>query len=392
MGVQTVLRGTILHFSTELGEPSNGGVGTCLNELRRVSDPGVGFVRLGGQPPPAACREPGVVYADFYDMDVLNALDFEVAVFHYYGLAYLADDSFLRGRRLVFVVHSVPTTEPWSLLDPFGGNDAVARAFERLCDAADRIACVSEAERGKLLTIYPDLRRKTFLISNGFSAFGDLPLRVSPERRAFGFLGRADERKGLRELVRAFADVDGTLRVACGEEDPDVIRAVREDIERLGLGDRVSLVGRVSAADKLAFFERLDALVVPSRWEPFGYVALEALRAGVQPLVGRQGGLLEIVGADYPFAFEPYRPEAIAGGIRRFQAASVDEARDALARARSHAAPLTAERMAAAYKRAALLPPAGAPAPRGRRFGGAGRVGAPAPGDASATPKARLSP
>jgi glycosyltransferase involved in cell wall biosynthesis len=381
------MRGTILHFSTELGRTSVGGVGTCLEELRRASDEDVGFVLLG----PHAPAEPGIVHADFYDMDVLNRLEFDVAVFHYYGLAYLADESFLRGRRLLFVVHSVPTTEPWSLLDPYGGNEAVARAFERLCDAADRIVCVSEAERGKLLTIYPDLLRKTFLIPNGFSAFGNIPLRAAAERKTFGFLGRADERKGLRELLRAFADVDGALRIACGGEDPDIVRAVREDIERLGLEDRVSLVGRVAAADKLAFLRSLDALVVPSRWEPFGYVALEALRAGVTPLVSRQGGLLEIVGADYPFAFDPYRPDAIADCIRRFQSASAGDVRDALERARAQAAPLTAERMAAAYKRAAFAPRAEA-APRGRRFGGAGPVGAPAPGDASATPKARPRP
>ena len=384
MGVQTRLRGTILHFSTEIGLTSIGGVGTCLDELRRASDEGVGFVRLG----PCAPEELGIVNADFYDMDVLNRLDFDVAVFHDYGLAYLADESFLRGRRLLFAVHSVPTTEPWSLLDPYGGNDDVARAFERLCDAADRIICVSEAERGKLLTIYPDLLRKTTPLPNGFSAFGDFPLRVAAERKTFGFLGRADERKGLRELLNAFADVDGALRIACGGEDPDVVRAVREDIERLGLEDRVSLVGRVAAADKLAFLGKLDALVVPSRWEPFGYVALEALRAGVPPLVSRQGGLLEIVGADYPFAFEPYRPDAIAACVRRFQAASADEVRDAVARARATAAPLTAERMAAAYRRAALAPPVEA-APRGRRFGGPGPVGAPGRGNASATPKAK---
>ncbi|WP_309121746.1 glycosyltransferase family 4 protein [Paenibacillus sp.] len=386
------MRGTILHFSVELGSRSIGGVGTCIDELRRVRDPDVGYVCLVSAPPTEPAMDADVVYAGFYDMDILNRLEFDVAVFHYYGLAYLADASFLKGRPLAFVVHSVPTTEPWSLLDPYGGNLGIARAFERLCDAAEWIVCVSDAERGKLLLMYPDLERKTVTLRNGSSAFEDVPLRLDADRNTFGFLGRADERKGLRELVRAFAEVDGRLRIACGDEDPELLRAVRDDIERLGLQDRVSWLGRVTGdADKAAFLRSLDALVVPSRWEPFGYVALEALRAGVPPLVGRQGGMLEIVGPDYPYAFDPTRPDEIAACIRRFQRDPVDVVREAVQRARHYAAPLTAERMAAAYKRLlrevrhAPLP--ADPPPRGRRFGREDAPIPPALGSASATPK-----
>jgi len=388
VGVQTGLGGTILHFSVELGPHAVGGVGTCLNELRRASGPGTGFVHLSSYS--RSENDENVVSAGFYDMDVLNRLEFDVAVFHYYGLAYLADDSFLRGRPLVYVVHSVPTTEPWSLLDPYGGNDDVGRGFERLCDAARLIVCVSEAERGKLLLLYPDLQPKTTVIPNGFSAFGDDPLRVGEERRVYGFLGRADERKGLRELLRAFAESDGSLRIACGEEDADYARAVRDDVERLGLDGRVTWIGRVAEPDKAAFLRSLDALVVPSRWEPFGYVALEALRAGIPPLISRQGGLTEIVGREYPYMFDPSSTESIAACLREFRRDDADDVRRAVEQARRHAAGLSAGAMAAAYERLRRDPRVASPRampPRGRRYAGAGGLLPPAFGDASATPK-----
>jgi len=320
-------------------------------------------------------------------MDVLNRLEFDMAVFHDYSLAYLADASFLQGRPLVFVVHSVPTTEPWSLLDPYGGHAGIARAFERLCDAACFIVCVSDAERGKLLLLYPDLEPKTRVIRNGFSAFADQPIRLRPRRTTFGFLGRADARKGLRELVRAFAAVPGKLRIACGEEDAEYARSVRDDIGRLRLGGRASWEGRVRPADKLAFLRSLDALVVPSRWEPFGYVALEALRAGIPPLVSRQGGLLEIVGTDYPYAFDPSSESAIAACLRAFLNDPLERVHAAVEQARRHAAPLTAERMAEAY--AALLhePVNSGAVPKGRRYAALGSAPPPVPGQASVTPK-----
>jgi len=392
--VQTILHGTILHIATELGTRAVGGAGTALDELRRVSGPNVGFVCLGHEPDPAfapysSLREPNVVYADFYEMDVLNRLAFDIAVFHDYSLAYLADNSFLRGRPLAFVVHSVPTTEPWCLADPYGGHAGIARAFERMCDAARWIVCVSEAERGKLLLLYPDLEPKTRVIRNGFSAFADQPIRIRPRRTAFGFLGRADARKGLLELVRAFAAVPGTLRIACGEEDAEYAQAVRDDIGRLQLGGRAVWEGRIRPADKLAYLRSLDALVVPSRWEPFGYVALEALRAGVPPLVSRQGGLHEIVGPDYPYAFDPWSESSIAACLRAFQNDPPERVRAAVEQARRHAAPLTAERMAEAYE-ALLRGPAGVGlgvTPRGKRFAALGSALPPVPGQASVTPK-----
>src|SRR5690606_39090526 len=61
-------------------------------------------------------------------------------------------------------------------------------------------------------------------------------------------------------------------------EESDRLRA---QVARLGLGDRVALVGELSEADLLAAYAAADAFVLPSldRSEAFGLVLLEAMRA-----------------------------------------------------------------------------------------------------------------
>jgi glycosyltransferase involved in cell wall biosynthesis len=381
------LRGTIHHFTTELGRRSSGGVGTFINEMRRVSGPHISYVLLGDNLS-AQDTDPAVTNARFYDMDVLNALPFDTAVFHHYGLAYLADASFLQGRRLIFVVHSIPTTEPWSLLDPYGGHDSIARSFEHMCGAAHAIVCVSEAERGKLLLIYPDLEPKTTVIHNGISGWLDTPVTLAPKRRTFGFLGRCDYRKGLRELLRDFANVDGSLRVACGMEDADYWREARADVERMGLASRVEWLGRVEGGMKTAFLRSLDALIVPSLWEPFGYVALEALQAGIPVLVSQRGGLPEIVGDSYRYLFDPYRAGDIAACIYRFQKDADTVIREQFKHASQAAKQFTAERMALAYDTAAASTGTGyLHFPPIKTYAGRGTLPPPAVGSASATPR-----
>ncbi|WP_199616678.1 glycosyltransferase family 4 protein [Paenibacillus alkalitolerans] len=340
------------HFTTEFGTNVAGGTGTCINELHKASGPDTQIIFLSRDVGHSLTADK-VRCAGFYDMDVLNSLEFDVAVFHFYGLGYLADETFLRGRKLIYAVHSVPTTEPWNLLNPYGGANEVPFYFERMCDRADLIVCVSEAERGKLLLLYPDLESKTCVIHNGLSTPSSAGLNVSSRRTTFGFLGRCDYRKGLREAIQVLSSVPGELIIACGQEDDSYQNAAKEDIRRLGLSDRVTWAGRVKGEEKAVFFGKLDALLVPSRWEPFGYVVLEALRTGVPPIVGSRGGMTEIVGGQYRYIFDPWDTESFAECLRTFQNDSEETVRRELETAVRRAERLTAKSMAAEYERLA---------------------------------------
>ncbi len=79
----------------------------------------------------------------------------------------------------------------------------------------------------------------------------------------------------------------------------------------LGVADRVDFVGEV--ADRAAFFAGCDLVWVPSRAEPFGLVACEAMSCGVPVVAARVGGLPEIL--DPPrsgLCVPPANPAALA--------------------------------------------------------------------------------
>jgi len=114
-----------------------------------------------------------------------------------------------------------------------------------------------------------------------------------------GYVGRIEPRKGTLDLVRAahrLAERLPELRlVLVGDDDFAASReySARVREEAAALGDRVVLVGRVDEARTLMPW--FDVLCVPSRREPFGTVAAEALSAGTPVVATRSGGMDEYV-------------------------------------------------------------------------------------------------
>jgi len=113
-------------------------------------------------------------------------------------------------------------------------------------------------------------------------------------RPLIGTLGRMVHKKGFDTFLRAAALVcerlpeAGFVIVGDGSER----RALEVEIERLGLGDRVLLAGW--QRNPLAYLGRFDVFALPSRHEPFGIVALEAMALGVPVVTTRSEGPTEI--------------------------------------------------------------------------------------------------
>lgn len=135
------------------------------------------------------------------------------------------------------------------------------------------------------------------------------PVRGSP----VVIVGRLVEIKGHDTLLAAVAEVpeleleivgDGPLR---GE--------IEAMVARLRLGDRVRLLGRVASAGPA--MERASVVLVPSRGEGFGMVALEAMERGRAVIASRVGGLPEIVAeGETGLLVPPDDPGALAAALR----------------------------------------------------------------------------
>ena len=148
------------------------------------------------------------------------------------------------------------------------------------------------------------------LVANGIDQLRPR-LRPRPSGTRVGILARLTHAKGVDLAVMALAAPAGrglSLQVGgTGPELPSLIDLAAS----LGVADRVHFLGEV--VDRQQFFDGCDAVWVPSREEPFGLVACEAMSAGVPVVASRVGGLPEIL--DPPNAgvlVSPANPAALA--------------------------------------------------------------------------------
>lgn len=120
------------------------------------------------------------------------------------------------------------------------------------------------------------------------------------EAGALLFVGNSEDyNKGVVYLLRAMAMLPAALNahlylVGGPSATPRIAPA---EIERLGIGDRVTIVGRVSERALAAWYRRAQVLVSPSLYEGFGLPAAEAMACGT-PVIASDGGALPEVVAD----------------------------------------------------------------------------------------------
>lgn len=199
----------------------------------------------------------------------------------------------LPGRpRIVYCAHG------WAFHREGGatGNRRLERLERGLSACCDVVVCISEHDRraGLEIGIAP---AKLELVYNGIA---DTPAPTAEALRAAQalwpaaplrvlFVGRLDRQKGVDILFEAIAPLAGLLHAlvvgqpVVGDAPPASVPA---NARVLGWVDRENLPPLYAAA---------DLVVVPSRWEGLGLVALEAMRAGTPVLATAVGGLLEVV-------------------------------------------------------------------------------------------------
>lgn len=127
--------------------------------------------------------------------------------------------------------------------------------------------------------------------------------------------GRVQYEKGFQVLARAMSTLRGRLPdVACtiagrGSYLPELQTQI--DVE--GVSELIDLPGFLHDEQLRALLSRAGCVVIPSLYEPFGVVALEALAAGAPLIVARTGGLAELIaGTDAGLTFEPGNPDDLA--------------------------------------------------------------------------------
>lgn len=340
----------IIHVTNEIGKYMFGGIGSYMNELYHNRASNIGFVHLYNERDVKDIyleKYPGredILSLPFEEAERLQEINCEIVVVHFYGLAFAMSEEFINNKKIVYVIHLVPYSEPYILEDPFAGDMGIQTNFEYLCEIADKLICVSEAEKVRLLHIYDRYIEKTAVIYNGITRKDNKLQEIRKIRKRFGYIGRFDYRKGILECIKEIRHLDVELYIASDKDDPIYFNTIKEYIEAAGIKEKVIFLGWCEGKRRDKFFETLDALIIPSLYEPFGYVVVEGVNEGVPIITSIRGGIQEIVG-DYKYNYDPYDEGALAEKIQLFMSDTEEEIKEQQSYLQERIEYFTAEKM-----------------------------------------------
>jgi D-inositol-3-phosphate glycosyltransferase len=185
----------------------------------------------------------------------------------------------------------------------------------RVIKYADRLIAATQAELAQLQWLYQADARKIVIIPPGvdIGRFYPIPsddakefIGVQPCERVLLFVGRIEPLKGLDTLIRAIAIMRELGVVVClsviGGDPAGSPENLGSEMARLqalreqyGLENTVIFLGKRSQDTLPYYYSAADAVVVPSHYESFGMVALEAMACGKPVVASQVGGLAYLV-------------------------------------------------------------------------------------------------
>jgi D-inositol-3-phosphate glycosyltransferase len=178
----------------------------------------------------------------------------------------------------------------------------------RIVREADRVIAANDVERAHLVQHYDAVPERLSVIPCGVDTEMFQPmapavakdlLELPPEPMLL-YVGRLQPIKGLETLLEAMKRLpeDARLLIVGGDQDePDNAHAerLRRCVAELGLTERVRFLGAQPQPRLRLFYAAADATVMPSYYESFGMVALEAMACGSPVVASRVGGLTTTV-------------------------------------------------------------------------------------------------
>jgi D-inositol-3-phosphate glycosyltransferase len=177
---------------------------------------------------------------------------------------------------------------------------------KKIMETCDCILAPTERERKNLIDDYGAAADKIGVVPCGVNLDLFQPGDKSAARRKLGFapndlillyIGRFEPQKGLNRLMEAMTYLHSGMRFRLvivggdGDQTPESQHLKRKSTT-LGIDDRVLFAGRIEQKKLPPYYHAADVLVIPSHYESFGLVGLEALACG-KPVVSTPVGAMK---------------------------------------------------------------------------------------------------
>ncbi len=243
----------------------------------------------------------GVEVGDRYDFDLVHGHDWLVAV---------AGDHLANRFRcpLAVTIHATEYGRHQGWVDKHPQSH-IHGVEKWMANRADRVIACSAYMREHISDIYDLPEERIAVIPNGIDPADLVPVDdldtlrsrfAAPDERLVLLVGRLVYEKGFQlalEALPGLIERVGNVRfIVAGSGTAE--QELREQATRLGLDDHGTFVGWIGDDVLHSLYRIADLTVVPSIYEPFGLVALEAMASGCPCLVADTGGLREVVPND----------------------------------------------------------------------------------------------
>jgi glycogen synthase len=189
---------------------------------------------------------------------------------------------------------------------------------------AERVVVCSHYMHGHVADVFGIAEQKVEVIPNGIDPLDLAPVDdlaqlrarfAAPTEKLVLLIGRLVYEKGfqiaLDALPRVIARLDGVRFLVAGSGTHE--GELKAQARRLGLDRHGSFLGWIGDDVLRSLYRIADLCVVPSIYEPFGLVALEAMASGCPCIVADTGGLREVVpNEDVGMRFRSRDPRSLA--------------------------------------------------------------------------------
>lgn len=190
-----------------------------------------------------------------------------------------------------------------------------------LANESDSLITCSDSMQDEVVRLYGPDPRDITVIRNGIDVtawtFRPRQPRSGPARLLY--VGRLEYEKGIQDAIAALPRIrrshPGTTLAVAGEGTQ--AEWLRELARTHRVSRSVHFLGKLGHQDLLGWLHGADAIVLPSRYEPFGIVALEAAAAGTPLITSTAGGLGEaVVDGVTGLSFRPADVTGLTSAVR----------------------------------------------------------------------------